>query len=249
MAHYLGKRRIGYHESSLSFLHSDLVDRVSIFHETHRIALLLEPLGLDRKKILEIRPSLTPSTKVSKNEIFGRIARETRPLVAIAPGSVWGTKRWPVEKFAELATKLTALGNAIVLIGDGKERLLTDELLTRIPVNTSEPGPINIAGLTDLNDLRWLYPKLSLAICNDSSPLHYASSFDIPTVAIFGATIPEMGFGPLASRHEVIQSQLECRPCSAHGPSTCPLGHFRCMRQIEVDDVFLACKKLLSSQN
>jgi heptosyltransferase-2 len=54
-----------------------------------------------------------------------------------------------------------------------------------------------------------------------------------PTVAIFGPTVPEFGFGPLAPRASVVgHDGLPCRPCDRHGPRRCPLGHFRCMREL-----------------
>jgi heptosyltransferase-2 len=54
-----------------------------------------------------------------------------------------------------------------------------------------------------------------------------------PTLTIFGPTVPEFGFGPLAERHAVAGLDgLSCRPCHRHGPQRCPLGHWRCMREL-----------------
>jgi heptosyltransferase-2 len=54
-----------------------------------------------------------------------------------------------------------------------------------------------------------------------------------PTVAIFGPTVPEFGFGPLAPSSVVVgHDSLACRPCDRHGPRRCPLTHFRCMREL-----------------
>ncbi len=84
-------------------------------------------------------------------------------------------------------------------------------------------------------------------VTGDSAPLHIAWAFDRPTVAIFGATTPELGFVPLTSRCRVVQVEgLVCRPCSAHGPRECPLGHFRCMREITTEMVERACDELLA---
>ena len=58
-----------------------------------------------------------------------------------------------------------------------------------------------------------------------------------PTVAIFGPTVPALGFGPLAQRHSVAGINLDCRPCHAHGPQECPLGHWKCMRELTVQRV------------
>jgi heptosyltransferase-2 len=54
-----------------------------------------------------------------------------------------------------------------------------------------------------------------------------------PTLTIFGPTVPEFGFGPLAERNVVAGHEgLNCRPCDRHGPKRCPLGHWRCMREL-----------------
>jgi heptosyltransferase II len=56
-----------------------------------------------------------------------------------------------------------------------------------------------------------------------------------PTVAVFGPTVPAFGFGPLAEKSVVAEHvALECRPCHPHGPRVCPLGHWRCMRDVSV---------------
>jgi heptosyltransferase-2 len=61
---------------------------------------------------------------------------------------------------------------------------------------------------------------------------------DTPTLTIFGPTVPEFGFGPLARRSVVAGlDELPCRPCHHHGPPRCPLGHWRCMRDLDADRV------------
>src|SRR5207244_1510814 len=74
-------------------------------------------------------------------------------------------------------------------------------------------------------------------VTTDSAPLHFAQAVDTPTVAIFGSTVPSFGFGPRGPRDRVVQvGGLACRPCSAHGPPSCPLGHHLCMKSLSVQD-------------
>jgi len=74
--------------------------------------------------------------------------------------------------------------------------------------------------------------------------LHFAQAVDTPTVAIFGSTVPAFGFGPRGPRDQVVGLDgLPCRPCSAHGPPSCPLGHHRCMRSLTVEDVLHAIEE------
>ena len=79
---------------------------------------------------------------------------------------------------------------------------------------------------------------------NLANAFKYAMS---QTVTLFGATVNQMGFGPLASQSQALGIELECRPCSDHGPKTCPLGHFRCMSELQVDHVYEHCLQVLVS--
>jgi heptosyltransferase-2 len=69
-----------------------------------------------------------------------------------------------------------------------------------------------------------------------------------PTLAVFGPTVPALGFGPLAPRAAVVgHDGLACRPCDRHGPQRCPLGHWRCMREITPTHVAAMLHELLPS--
>ena len=90
-----------------------------------------------------------------------------------------------------------------------------------------------------------LMRHLKLFITNDSGPMHIATSCGVPTLAIFGPTTKELGFFPYGDSHRVVESDLECRPCSLHGGRACPLGHFLCMKLITVDQVYAAAMDML----
>ncbi|MEZ4741385.1 MAG: glycosyltransferase family 9 protein [Bdellovibrionota bacterium] len=265
LAKYLNFKTITYKETSLSFLAKTTIDRVAVLHETERIALLSTPLGVKRRMIFGIKPSLSPlplnssvdwqmRLKESRSRHSAQKIEITRPKtrqqtpninwIAIAPGSVWGTKRWPKERYIELIKELHSKeDNSFLLLGSASER----EICLQIENEVNSDKLINLAGQTSLDDLRRIYPHLSLLISNDSSALHFASAFDTPTLAIFGATTPQMGFAPLSTKHDIAEIKtLTCRPCSDHGPMVCPLGHFHCMNHISAIDVAQKAYKLLS---
>ena len=206
---FLGLPSVTYRQSHMRF-RSVAVERVAVLHEENRIALLLEPLGIPREKIMAVRQNLSPlppSDAPWSSQLDG-----AKLLVALAPGSVWGTKRWPVEGWQELATRL--LDNeevTLVLLGSSEEQAASDEIAAYCNAGSRL---VNLAGRTSLDDLRRIYPRLRLLVSNDSSPIHYASAFNIPTVALFGATIPAMGFGPRAAGSTVLGTDIDCRPCS-----------------------------------
>ena len=71
-----------------------------------------------------------------------------------------------------------------------------------------------------------------------------AVAVSTPLVAIFGPTVEEYGFFPFRAKAKVLQRNIWCRPCSAHGTERCPLGHHRCMREIQPGDVIRALEEL-----
>lgn len=161
-----------------------------------------------------------------------------RRIIALAPGSRWGTKRWPY--FTELAAALPA-SVAIVVVGD------KNEVETAAAIEKVARGPvINAAGALSLLGSAALIKRARALVTNDSAPQHLATAMNTPTIAIFGPTVPEFGFGPLAEHSQTIEvTGLSCRPCDRHGPERCPLGHWRCMRELTVGDVTSVLDRLL----
>ncbi|MDQ2670421.1 MAG: glycosyltransferase family 9 protein, partial [Gemmatimonadota bacterium] len=101
------------------------------------------------------------------------------------------------------------------------------------------------AGQLGLRASTALIERAAVLVTNDSAPLHLATAARTPIVAIFGPTVPEFGFGPLGDGDIVLGVEgLPCRPCSAHGPRTCPLGHHRCMRDLGVTGVLEAVRAI-----
>ena len=223
--------------------------RVAVLHEAHRIGLLLEVLGVDREAIVAGRPFIDELPFEGEKEWLSLFEKDKRPIIAIAPGSVWGTKKWPQESYSLLVKKiLTEFPECLVLLlGSGQEIEVCQAIVGDCKEDGNEGRLWNLAGQTSLDDLRGIYPRLTILVANDSSPIHYASAFNVPTIAIFGATVPAMGFGPLAEGSVTLGlKDLDCRPCSDHGPKTCPLGHFKCMKDLGVGQVFDHCRRQLS---
>ncbi|MBI2603511.1 MAG: glycosyltransferase family 9 protein [Deltaproteobacteria bacterium] len=235
LCRFLGFPTLTYTESSFSFLATQTIPRISVFHEVQRIALLLEPLGVERETVLAARPLLQALPLVPDVPWQRELANFTGELVGLAVGTQWGTKRWPLESYTELAKRLGARPKTgLVLIGSKGEKGWADSLASALQRSSNVPL-WNLAGLTSFDDLRRLFPRLSLLISNDSSPVHFASAFHVRSLVVFGSTTPSLGFGPLAKHSQVVEHSLSCRPCSDHGPQLCPLGHFACMKNISVE--------------
>ncbi len=161
-----------------------------------------------------------------------------RRLVGIHAGSTWGTKRWLKEGYSSLCKSLVERGAGVVLIGGAGDRAVSDEI-------AQESGALNWTGETSLPDLIALLSKLSLFVTNDSGPMHLACGLGVKTLAVFGPTTRALGFFPYGAGHRVIESALPCRPCSLHGPSRCPRGHFLCMRLVTPQRVMEAALQML----
>jgi len=175
----------------------------------------------------QVRPRLYPSDEDRRKiDLLLRQSGSTdEPFVALAPGSAWGTKRWAY--YPDLAKKLGE-DSRIAVVGSDADSALAAQIIAALP-----PGcAINGVGLPLLASAE-LIGRARAIVTNDSAPQHLASAMGTPTLTIFGPTVPEFGFGPLAERHVVAGHEgLSCRPCHRHGPQRCPLGHWRCMREL-----------------
>ena len=160
-------------------------------------------------------------------------------FVALAPGSIWGSKRWPY--FAELAARL-APRVAVVVVGGAEDSDLGESIVTA--VRPYGHTAINACGRLSLRESAALLGKAAALVTNDSAPLHFAAAAGTPTVALFGPTLPAFGFGPRGPRDIALGVDgLSCRPCSRHGPPRCPLGHHHCLRRLLLEQVVAALEE------
>jgi heptosyltransferase-2 len=159
---------------------------------------------------------------------------------ALAPGSVWATKRWLPEHFAGLARRLIAeTGAQIYLIGGQSDV----ELCARLAREIGE-ACLNTAGKLTLRQSAALLDRCQILVSNDSAPTHLGAAARCKVVTIFGPTVPAFGFAPFGDGHIVIEKNLPCRPCSSHGSKRCPIGTHACMLKISVEEVFMQVVKL-----
>ena len=173
------------------------------------------------------------------NAVLGHLAPGDT-IVALAPGSVWGTKRWPY--YPELAARLTERGARVVVVGGAADRALAETIAQACHAGTV----VDATGKLSLLASAELLARCTALVTNDSAPQHLASAMGVPTLTIFGPTVAEFGFGPLAAGSATVgHPALACRPCDPHGPAKCPLGHWRCMREQTADAVGAALEALL----
>ena len=159
-----------------------------------------------------------------------------QPLLAVAPGARWPTKRWPVERFAAVAQELAqAQRAAVVVLGGAEDVALAQELCQRLCVPV-----LDSTGKLSLMHTAALLQQCHLLLSNDSGLMHMATALRVPVVAIFGPTVQEFGFYPFKAYAQVMSTDLPCRPCSTKGSVRCPRGHHQCMQQVTVAQVHAA---------
>jgi heptosyltransferase-1 len=129
------------------------------------------------------------------------IERSGERFVIMNPGAGWGAKRWPVERYGQVAAMLHELGYAVLTNSSPDEKDLADELI-------KASGNIAISMEGDLNTLIAITRRASLAIAGDTGPLHLACALGVPVVGIFGPTDPARNgpYGFNHSRYRVLRS-------------------------------------------
>ena len=188
---------------------------------THYARLSELPGTEPREPLPQPRLRADPAQVAATRERFG--LRE--PYIALCPGAEYGpAKRWPY--FAELAGRAQ---KPVVLLGSPNDAAAAAGI-----------GGTNLVGKTTLDEAIDLIAGADLVVSNDSGLMHVAAALGRPLVALFGSSSPEKT-PPQAGRSRIVWLKPECSPCYER---ECPLGHFRCMREITVDRVLAEMKEL-----
>ena len=228
------RERIGFADSAAWLTYTRRERRPSGGHEVER---LLSLAGADPAPA----PVTLGLTEADHEQAERWLATQgVKPVfVALAPGSLWATKRWPY--YPELAA---ALDRTVVIIGGADDASLAQAIIAAAPGRAA-----SAAGALSLRASAALIQRAAVLVTNDSAPLHLATAVGTPVVAVFGPTVPEFGFGPRRRGDITLgHTGLACRPCSRHGPQRCPLGHHRCMRDLSVETVAAAVTAAASAE-
>lgn len=202
-----------------------------------RCAALALPAGARMPAELPL-PELTVSAPAIAAWRRQHDLTEERPAVALAPGAVGPSKRWPAAAYAELARRLAEDGMTVWVLGSPAEQPLAQEIAAAAPAHVRD-----LTG-TDLRNAILALAAANAAVSNDSGLLHVAAAAGTPAIGIFGPTSPQL-WAPLNPLAAVIEAAVPppCRPC--HKP-TCRMRHHRCMRDIPATQVLEATRAALA---
>ncbi|MEK7402160.1 MAG: glycosyltransferase family 9 protein [Gemmatimonadota bacterium] len=232
------RTRVGFATSAGRLFYTNRVEYRRDVHHAARLLGLVDANGAG-----DARPRLFPG--IAERAAVDRLlslheSASEAPLVALAPGSIWATKRWPY--YPDLARELGHEAR-IVVLGSADDQALAKEVARAGGANA-----INSAGALSLLASAELIRRCRLIVTNDSAPQHLASAMGTPTLTLFGPTAPLFGFGPLAPSSQAAGVEdLSCRPCNPHGPHKCPLGHWRCMLELSPAQVTQRVRDILSA--
>jgi heptosyltransferase-2 len=212
------KLKITYSDAIFSFFYAKRVQFHRHLHEWQRALFTLSVFKEYNQELIKKVPNLGFDT-----------SRENQ--VVLAPTSAWTTKQYTKSGFVEIVNYLVSYNIKVAIIGSNQDKEYCDEFVVSDLVT-------NYCGILSLDDSVRLISKSLLVISNDSAPTHFASITNTPTITIFGPTVPEFGFSPLADNSHIVQNdKLNCRPCHHHGLNKCPLWHHECMNDIRINNI------------
>jgi heptosyltransferase-2 len=162
--------------------------------------------------------------------------------IGIVIGAAHSTKKLPVEKLKELCSKID---HPVILLGGKEDNEMGKQIASVDPVRI-----YNACGKFNLNESADLVRRSKLIITHDTGLMHIAAAFKKKIISVWGNTVPEFGMYPYLGRNQTPDSRFEirglrCRPCSKIGYAKCPRGHFKCMRQISMDEIAEAARQFL----
>lgn len=224
-------KRIGYDIASGALLFTDKIKYDKTKHEVEKLLSFLGDVPKNPRENYPIELYPSKKEKEAVDKIWEDNSLSSEKVIAIAPGSKWFTKKWPLEYFNKVIELLVKDGIKVIVIG-GK-----DELFLNV---VNHKNIIDLRGKTTLLELAEVLKRVKIVLTNDSSPIHIASAFaKTKIIAIFGPTVKEFGFFPWSENSKVLEvNGLACRPCAIHGGDKCPKGHFKCMLEIKPEQVY-----------
>ena len=221
--------------SWLAYTHRIPIPTLDV-HAIDRYLWVGELLGFDDSPA-DSTVYLPPETASRVDALLSRKGVPRKKLAVLVPGTIWETKHWLPERFAEVGRYLLASGFAVVIAGTPRDRVRCQGIAALAP------GACDLSGETTPADLGGIIQRAQICITNDSGSMHLATALDRPVVSIFGPTNP-IHIGPYRHPESVVRVDLPCSPCNFRKLSQCPHEH-ACMQQVTAAMVIERIEKKL----
>lgn len=184
----------------------------------------------------DVRPTLY--YKKWDSPLLDELPAGDGPVVAIAAGASWETKRWPKERWRALCDRIAEGGGRLMVLGQGEDESLG--------IGT------DYAGRTSLREAARLLHHADVLLSNDSGLMHLSLAAGTPVVALFGPTDPGILIRDEARLH-TLTNERACQGCwngpqTMHEPGVCPLDVDSCMGPIAVERVAAKVDEVLAGR-
>ncbi len=244
-------RYLNYSKGNFDFLNNVLVNEVKDRHN------VIENFELAKAVLPELNENEPGALEIYLNEsdinkavnFIQSLGLSNKLLVGFHAGSATFkghiNKRWSALKYAELAKLLNEkYGAQIMLFGTEKD--------VNLEIKNNSGDYVIIPETKSLTESLALMKMCRLFVSNDSALMHIAAGLKIPQAAIFGYTNYKELY-PWQNRHIIVRRELDCSPCFFNSPKPVKCiftgsEEFKCIRKIEVDEVFDACVKLIEEK-
>ena len=178
------------------------------------------------------------------DKLFTPHTTHSRHYISLAPCSKWFTKQLPKNISIEIIYSLIDKGYKVILIG-GKDDI---SYCNEIESEAKTEMLLNMCGKLSPLQSQDVIEKSLCLISVDSAAAHIGASTGTPIVQIYGSTVPAFGFYPLTSQNVIVENKtLACRPCTDHGRNLCPLKHFKCMEELDTQEIINAVESLIKN--
>ncbi len=231
-------QRISFTSSRGAFLFTDLRPK----NTGREVALAEEFLDLLPEELRSKLPSLQRMPSVLSADSAGR---KFSGRVILCLDAERPTQVWPAENALALVRAWVQDGKEVMLIGEGGENGETE--IERLLALFRSPLVKKISSELDFSAKIDFLESAELLVSADGPWLAAASDLGLPSLGIFGPTLPEFGRSPWRRPSRVLGvANLPCRPCGYHAPKRCPKKHHKCLKDIGGERVFSEAKTLLA---
>jgi ADP-heptose:LPS heptosyltransferase len=171
-----------------------------------------------------------------KNEIdLSNTNLTPKKYLAFAIGAQFATKKLPFEKLLSICDRVPF---PVVLLGDKKDALVADELISK----SSSQTLLSYCGKLNIQQSASILKQAKVVLTHDTGLMHIAACFSVPILTIWGNTTPVFGMSAYTPTriNQAVNIEIEdlsCRPCSKIGFATCPKTHFKCMNLQDIENI------------
>ena len=230
----------GFSNSAIKYVYKNIVSYHLNKHEVQRNFDLIGFKYDENSWRVQPKLNFSDGVNIKVANFLKEIAKNK--IIALAPGSIWTTKRYPKEKWQRIANYFSTKNFNVILIG-GKD----DEELCESILQKSTGNLFNAAGKFSIVESIKLLSHCNLLISNDSAPTHFGICAGIKVLTIYCSTIPQFGFFPYLFGSRFLSfDDLNCKPCGIHGYQECPLTHFNCANKLHEDEVIKVAEEMLN---